>query len=98
MSRLPLDMTAWLRLGWFALLEWRKQIDRDGEKCRGIMFAGNFAHRLQETQLQSNRLLAHHRRGLHHFFRGLKFALGVDDLCPALALSFGLLGHGALHR
>ena len=40
----------------------------------------NLAHRLQETQLQRNRLLpAHHRRGLHHFFRGLKFALGVDD-------------------
>ncbi len=61
------------------------------------MFAGNFAHRLQETQLQRNRFLAHHRRGLHHFFRGLKFALGIDDLGAALALGFGLLGHGALH-
>src|SRR6266545_537763 len=67
-SRLPLDMTAWLRLGRFALLKWREQIDRNGKKRRGVMLAGNFAHRLQETQLQRNRLLAHHRRGLHHFF------------------------------
>ena len=62
------------------------------------MFAGDFAHRLQETQLQRDRLLAHHRGGLHHFFRGLKFAFGVDDLGPALSLGFGLLRHRALHR
>jgi hypothetical protein len=36
------------------------------------VLAGNLAHGLQETQLQRNRLLAHHRGGLHHFFRGLK--------------------------
>ena len=69
-----------------------------GKKGRGVMLAGNLAHGLQEAQLQRNRLLAHHRGGLHHFFRGLKFALGVDDLCAAFALGFGLLGHRALHR
>jgi len=62
------------------------------------MFAGNFAHRLQEAQLQRNRLLAHHRRSLHHFFRSLKFALGVDDLRATFALGFGLLDHRPLHR
>src|SRR6266496_4779059 len=60
-SRLTLDKTAWLRLGRFALLKWREQIDRNGKKRRGVMLAGNFAHRLQEAQLQRNRLLAHHR-------------------------------------
>ena len=29
---------------------------------------------------------------------GLELALGVDDLCPALALGLGLPGHRALHR
>src|SRR6266481_2920549 len=62
------------------------------------MLAGNLAHGLQETQLQRYRLLAHHRGGLHHFFRGLKFALSVDYLSAAFALGLGLLGHGALHR
>src|SRR5205085_4012012 len=33
-----------------------------------------------------------------HLFRGLKFALGVDDFGAALALGFGLLRHRALHR
>jgi len=33
------------------------QVDRKGEKGRGVMFAGNFAHRLQEAQLQRNRSL-----------------------------------------
>ena len=75
-----------------------EQIDRDGKKRGRVVFAGNFAHGLQETQLQRNRLLAHHRGGLHHFFRGLKFAFGVDDLGAAFALGFGLLGHRALHR
>src|SRR5580704_5173556 len=61
------------------------------------MFAGNLSHGLEEAQLQRNRLLAHHRGGLHHFFRSLKFALGVDDLCAPFALGFGLLGHRTLH-
>src|SRR5437660_3654633 len=87
-----------LWLGRFALLKWRKQIDRNRKRSRGVMFAGNLAHGLQETELQRNRLLAHHRGGLHHFFGGLKFALGVDDLGAAFALGFGLLGHGAFHR
>src|SRR6266540_7377937 len=89
-SRLPLDMTAWLRLGRFALLKWREQIDRNGKKRRGVMLAGDLAHRLQEAQLQRNRLLAHHRRSLHHFFSSLKFAFSIDDLRAALALGFGL--------
>src|SRR5437773_8468567 len=100
----PLPIERWmssvfraLRLGRFALLKWRKQIDWNRKKSRGVMFAGNLAHGLQETQLQSNRLLAHHRGRLHHFFRGLKFALGVDDLCAALALGLGLFRHRALH-
>src|ERR1700724_2549039 len=77
--------------GWCALInEWREQIDRDRKEGRRIVLAGNLAHGLQEAQLQRNRLLAHHGGRLHHFFRGLKFALGVDDLRAALALSFGL--------
>src|SRR5260370_10795307 len=91
-----------LRRGWFrwaALVhEWREESDRDWKKRGRVVFAGNLAHGLEEAQLERNRLLAHHRGGLHHFFRGLKFAFGVDDLGTALALGFGLLGHGALHR
>ncbi len=91
-----------LRRGWFrwaALVhEWREEIDRHWKKRGRVVFAGNLAHRLEEAQLERNRFLAHHRGGLHHFFRRLKFALGVDDLGAALALGFGLLGHGALHR
>ena len=44
--------------------------------------------------MQRDRFFTHHRRGLHHFFRCLKFAFGVDDLGTAFALGFGLLGHG----
>ena len=62
------------------------------------MLAGYFPHRLQETQLQRDWFLAHHRGGLHHFFSSLKFAFGIDDLSAPLALGFGLLRHGALHR
>src|SRR6476619_7174531 len=88
-----------LRFRWATFVhEWREEIDRDGKKRRGVMLAGNLAHGLQETQLQRYRLLAHHRGGLHHFFRGLKFALSVDYLSAAFALGLGLLGHGALHR
>ncbi len=87
-----------LRLGRFAFIyEGREQIDRHRKKCGCVMLARNFAHGLEEAQLQRNRFLAHHRRGLHHFFRSLEFTLGVNDLGSALALGFGLLGHGALH-
>src|SRR6266699_567799 len=77
-----------LRLGWLALLKWCEQIDRDWKKRCRIVLAGNLTHGLQKAQLQRNRLLAHHRGGLHHFFGGLKFALGVDDLGTAFALGF----------
>ena len=40
--------------------------------------------------MQRNGLLTHHRGCLHHFFRSLKFALGVDDLCAAFALGFAI--------
>src|SRR5204862_3572837 len=85
-----------LRLRRFALLKWRKQIDRNWKKSRGVMLAGNLAHGLQKAQLQRNRLLAHHRGGLHHFFRSLKFALGIDDFCASSALGSGLLAPPAL--
>src|SRR6266496_309603 len=92
------DVSLVLRLGWLVLLqEWREEIDRHREKRRRVVLAGNLAHGLEEAQLQRNWFLAHHGGGLHHFFRGLKFALGIDDLSAALALGFGLLGHGALH-
>ena len=38
-----------LRLRRFALLEWREQINRDGKKRGRVMFAGNFAHGLEEA-------------------------------------------------
>jgi hypothetical protein len=44
-----LDVFFFLRFGWFALLKWREQIDRDWEKRRGVMLTGNLAHRLQEA-------------------------------------------------
>src|SRR5438093_3534106 len=92
------DQSEKLRLGRFAFLKWREQIDGNWEKCRFVVLTGNLAHGLEEAQLQRNRLLAHHGGCLHHFFRRLKFALGVDDLGAAFALRFGLLGHRALHR
>ncbi len=49
-----------------------EEIDRKREKRRGVMLAGNFAHRLQEAQLQRNRLLAHHRRRPAPFFPQLE--------------------------
>ena len=35
--------------GRFALLKWREQINRDGKKRGRVMFAGNFAHGLEEA-------------------------------------------------
>src|SRR5438094_2440496 len=92
------DQSEKLRLGWLGLFgKWREKVDRNWKKRRRVVLAGNLAHGLEEAQLQRNRLLTHHCGGLHHFFRSLKFALGVDDLCAAFALGFSLLRHGALH-
>jgi hypothetical protein len=48
-GRLVLDVLLVLRLGQFALLKWREQINRDGKKRGRVMFAGNFAHGLEEA-------------------------------------------------
>ena len=61
------------------------------------MLAGNFAHGLQKSQLKRNRLLADHRRGLHHFLGCLELAFGIDDLGTSLALGLRLLGHCPFH-
>src|SRR5437016_14667488 len=92
------DQSEKLRVGWLGLFgKWREKVDRNWKKRRRVVLAGDLAHGLQEAQLKCNRFLAHHRGGLHHFFGGLKFALGVDDLGAAFALGFGLLRHCALH-
>jgi hypothetical protein len=59
----------------------RKKINWNRQNGRGVMLARNFPHRLQEAQLQGDRLRGNHRCRLHEFFRGLKLALGlpVDD-------------------
>src|SRR5262249_5722583 len=75
-----------LRLGRLGFSKRSEEIERDGKKGRGVMFAGNFAHGLEKTQLERDRLLAHHRGGLHHFLGGLKSAFGIDHLGAALAL------------
>src|SRR5207249_1752286 len=95
-----LPLCLWFgRFSWPALVhEGRKEIDRDWKKRGRVMLAGNLAHGLEKAQLECNRLLAHHRGGLHHFCRGLKFAFGIHHLGATLALGFGLLGHGTLHR
>src|SRR5262249_60350115 len=73
-----------LLLGRLALVyERREKVDWHWKKRGRVMFARNLAHRLQKAQLQRDRFLAHHGGGLHHFFRPLKFALGVDDLGAA---------------
>src|SRR5437762_6061798 len=92
------DQSETLRLGWLGLFgKWREKVDRNWKKRRRVVLAGNLAHGLEEAQLQRNRLLAHHGGCLHHFFRSLKFALGVDNFGATFALGFGLFGHRALH-
>jgi hypothetical protein len=93
-----LDAFLVLRLGWPAVVhEGCEQIDRDWKERRSCCarwksraWFGGSAVAVQSAPCSSS-------GGLHHFFRRLKFALGVDDLGPALALGFGLLSHGALH-
>ena len=61
------------------------------------MLARNFPHRLQEAQLQGDRLRGNHRCRLHEFFRSLKLAFGVYDFRAPFPLRLGLAGHRALH-
>jgi hypothetical protein len=85
--------------GWVLgpLDERSEQIKWDRQNGRGAMLARNFFHRLQEAQLQGDRLRRNHRCRLHEFLRGLKLAFGVYDFRPALPLRLGLAGHRALH-
>ena len=43
----------------------RKEIDRNGQKSGGVVFAGNLFHGLQETELQRDRLSGNHGRSLN---------------------------------
>ena len=60
-------------------------------KSNGVVFSGG------TNTLQGNWLGTDQRGGLHHFFGGLEFALGIHDLGAAFAFGFSLLGHRALH-
>src|SRR6266436_5956086 len=62
------------------LKERREEINRHRQEGRGVMFVRNFAHGLEEPELERDGFLADQRRRLHHFLRGLKFALRVDNL------------------
>src|SRR5437762_1481956 len=79
------------------LHEWGEKVNRHRQEGGRVMLAGDFAHGLEEAQLQRDRFFADHGGGLDHPFRRLKFAFGIDDLGAALALGFRLLGHRASH-
>src|SRR5215472_17316103 len=91
------------QLGFFRRLACRpfderhKQIKWHRQNGRGVMLARNFPHRLQEAQLQGDRLRGNHRCRLYEFFRSLKLAFGVYDFRAPFPLRLGLAGYRALH-
>ena len=59
--------------------------------------AADLEQRLQVAQLQRDRMLLDHERGVLQPLGRLELALGVDDLRAPLALGLGLARHRALH-
>jgi len=74
-----------------------EEIDGQGQEGGGVVFTGHLAHGLEIAELQGDRFPGNQRSRLHHFLGGLKFALGIDDLGPAFALSLGLSSNRSLH-
>ena len=74
-----------------------EHVDGHGEESCRVMFAGDLAHCLEESELKGDRFFADHCRRLNHLFRGLELALGIDDFGAAFAFGLGLFGHGSFH-
>jgi hypothetical protein len=96
-GRRNLASVVFRRLAFGPFDERRKQIKWHKQNGRGVMLARNFLHRLQEAQLQGDRLRGNNRCRLHEFFRGLKLGFGVHDFRAPFPLRLGLAGHRALH-
>src|SRR4029077_5395579 len=72
-------------------VDWRRENDRRRRR------ATDFDQRLQVAQLQRDRVLLDHDRGVFQLLGRLELALGVDDLRATLALRLGLTRHRLLH-
>src|ERR1035437_6749817 len=80
-----------------SLVEQVDELDRQREDDGGVLFDADVGEGLEIAELQGHGLSSHERGGFDELGRGVELAFGVDDLGAALALSLGLLGHGAEH-
>src|ERR1035441_1399293 len=80
-----------------SLVEQVDELDRQREDDGGVLFDADVGEGLEIAELQGHGLSSHERGGFDELCRGVELAFGVDDLGAALALSLGLLGHGAEH-
>src|SRR6059036_3867835 len=74
-----------------------EEVQRQREEGRRGPLGGDLAHCLQIPELNSDRVPREDLSRLGELRRRLELAVRIDDLGSALALGFGLLGHGALH-
>src|SRR5260370_31582134 len=63
----------------------REYIDWERKHNRGVLLGADLHQRLKVTQLDCGGLLGHHLGGHGELFGGDVFALGMNDLGPALA-------------
>ena len=68
-----------------------------GKMIVEVFAAADLEQRLQVAELERDRVLLDHERGVLQPLRRLELALGVDDLRAPLALGLGLARHRALH-